>query len=78
MRQQALIEVGMEEVRTVRLALRSPQRASMSLTYVMVHQIKDTEHDVFVVPFAALNERCPPRQTSRVERLKAKVEPLLT
>ena len=23
-------------------------------------------------------ERCPPRQTSRVERLKAKVEPLLT
>ena len=27
---------------------------------------------------AALKERCPPRQKSRVERLKAKVEPLLT
>ena len=27
---------------------------------------------------AALKERCPPRQTSRVERLKEKVEPLLT
>jgi len=31
----------------------------------------------FKVP-AALKERCPPRQKSRVERLKAKVEPLLT
>jgi len=30
------------------------------------------------IPFAALKERCPPRQKSRVERLKAKVEPLLT
>jgi len=29
------------------------------------------------VPFSSL-ERCPPRQKSRVERLKAKVEPLLT
>jgi len=28
------------------------------------------------VPFA--KERCPPRQKSRVERLKAKVEPLST
>jgi len=27
---------------------------------------------------AALKERCPPRQKSRVERRKAKVEPLLT
>ena len=34
-----------------------------------------------IIPFAscaALKERCPPRQKSRVERLKAKVEPLLT
>ena len=27
---------------------------------------------------SALQGRCPPRQTSRVERLRAKVEPLLT
>ena len=27
---------------------------------------------------AALQERCPPRPKSRVERLKAKVEPLFT
>ena len=29
-------------------------------------------------PFPLLLERCPPRQRSRVGRLKAKVEPLLT
>ena len=28
--------------------------------------------------FFALKERCPPRQNSRVERVKAKVEPQLT
>ena len=30
------------------------------------------------IGFAALQERCPPTQKSRVERLKAKEEPLLT
>ena len=32
-----------------------------------------------VIPCAlSLKESCPPRQNSRVERLKSKVEPLLT
>ena len=30
------------------------------------------------IPFASRQERCPPRQKSRVERLKAKVEPFFT
>ena len=30
------------------------------------------------IPFLLDSERCPPRQTSRVERLNAKEEPLLT
>jgi hypothetical protein len=41
-----------------------------------VHRNNSSER----VPFASrpLQERCPPRQKSRVERIKAKVEPLLT
>ena len=39
---------------------------------------KESEVNVLFARCAALEERCPPRQTSGVERLKAKVEPLLT
>ena len=33
---------------------------------------------VFAIPFACLKERCSPRQKSRVEGLRAKLEPLIT
>ena len=38
---------------------------------------KEFEVNVLFARCAALEERCPPRKTSRVERLKAKVEPRL-
>ena len=44
----------------------------MAVSYLRFLTFKGLEHKV---PFA---ERCPPRHNSRVERLKAKVEPLPT
>ena len=38
----------------------------------------ESETSALLARRAALQERCPQRQKSRVERLKVKVEPLLT
>jgi len=50
-------------------------------TTVRIHDVGDElvlARTVLLARCAALKERCPPRPTSRVERLKVKVEPLLT